>query len=323
MKEKSVENHIDLMANFPLLLGTQAEKTLHVVHEHLFRNTGIGYTGRAHDSGDDQIVVDHVANEALRSFILDQSDAVTKTWDYRLAYLSEEQDGRVFTAGASDPLHWRQGDLIVIADPLDGSTNAKCYGEGYSTVLVAFLFDGNSYWHIGGAIAASNGFTVVWSGLNWVYARSTVSVDRRWRQIRKARGKQSVSAAVATKVGRYSKYVRTLEEQKDLANVMAGTPCVYPLLALDLGIVVELNPQKVWDAAHLLPALLTGCSVMSLVEGDAWGIDDVLEFWHAYLDGFMREPEMTIVPPFRITAEPDSTSRQHDSTASVRSLTKS
>ena len=303
MRDPSIEKRIDLQSRFPVMLAEHCEQNVREIRRCLFSGRGGDYTGRSHESGADQIEIDQRMNQRDRSFILEKTDCVRDEWGARLILTGEEERGGTFVAATGNPPPWEPDDVVVITDSPDGSTNAKSYGEGYSSVAVAFQRIKDDWQHIGGAIAASNGFTVSWSGLGWVFARPSDG-ESQWRQIRRARGRRSVSASVATRVSRYRGFRRNLDSTTELANVLAGTPCIFPLLVLDLGVVIEPRPQKPYDAAHIIPAMMAGCSVTNLGDRVPWTLDDAVGFFVEYLEHFHNEPEKLIVPPFRIDSEP-------------------
>lgn len=301
-KNRHLRSRTRMMAEIPMRLGELAESVMRQSKLMLFLGEGDGYTGRMHVSGDNQIAIDKFANVLVRRYVQDNRKRFLDEWGCSLVYLSEEQMGMPFTGTPSDPdpADIKEGDLVIVGDPIDGSTNAKCYGEGFATVLVAFLRNQGEFDHIGGAITAANGATVAWSGLSWVQCRFAGQEDNEWESISTAVGERSVSASVATKLAKIPAYMSSVENRSKFMHLMAGTPCVYPLLRLGLGTVVEQAPQKVWDAAHLIPALMANCSVRELEAKTAISLDRVMGYWKSYLSDFYNLRETPLVPPFRI-----------------------
>jgi fructose-1,6-bisphosphatase/inositol monophosphatase family enzyme len=293
--------HTELMEVFPKYLGEIAEQSIIVSKEVLFsgKNDAASYTGRLHDSGDDQVHLDRLANVYLRKRIMEFKDTVlSRISTANIIFLSEEECGRAFTGTVDDPIHCLDNVIVVVADPIDGTTNLKSYSEGAAATLVAFFKYGKRFVHIGGAIASTSGTTVIWSGMDWVLWRYAASGSLKWTQIKRARGNTLVAAAVATKPV-YHKSFRALScENVKLAHSMAGTPSIFPLLKLDLGMIYEPRKQKVWDAAHLIPALLAQCTVTEIATGQEMCLDSILGYWDIYLNDFVSLHSTPLIPPF-------------------------
>lgn len=311
---KDVKKLDDLMQWWPKRLGEHAESVIDKLRESVFFGSRFGDLSRpvnatAHASGDKAISLDEMANTRVRELRSDFGDEVEKKFALQILTVGEEEPqsyGSTTQIDAFSPEH-----LIVVADPLDGSTNCRTFGCGYSTVLVSFISKPKGgYILVGGAIADSNGYTVVWNGLDNVLIRHHKMEKDEYRPLSKRQKPSPAIAAVATKPDRLREALVRMEQvesgisQKALLMTMAGTPSAFALCALGLGMVIEPKAQKCWDAAHLYPALMLGLEAWTLStdetpQSQRITINHVTEYFGQYLDNFRQKPDLN-VPPFYI-----------------------
>jgi hypothetical protein len=165
----------------------------------------------------------------------------------------------------------KEGRIMGIADPLDGTANALSLGAGYaSAILLGSLSRDERYEPIGGAVATL-GWTVSWMllgpGSGEVFLGSDPlagglspeeepvpmnETDRLTWMSRIVAGDPETVAVVAAPGRRR----RQLEEQFDLPGrtyTIAGNPLLPKLLRGGIGAVVELNDVALRDAIFLLP----------------------------------------------------------------------
>lgn len=304
----------DLMQWWPRRLGEHAESVVDLLQAGVFFGSRFGDLGKpinakAHGTGDRAISLDEMANSRVRELGKEYGHEVKTRFGLEILTVGEEEH-QAF--GSTQQIEsFSQEHLIVVADPLDGSTNCRTFGCGYSTVLVSFIAKPRGgYTLIGGAISDSNGYSVVWNGLNNVLIRHDKMGKDEYRPLTKRQRPSQAVAAVATKPDRLKQTLERMEQiehgisESALLMTMAGTPSAFALCALGLGLVVEPKAQKCWDAAHLFPALMLGLDARTLSSPDAptptrLSIEQVTDYFGQYLDNFRQEPEL-VVPPFYI-----------------------
>lgn len=316
MKTELSLNQLDeLMEWWPQRLGDHAENVIDMLRDAVFVGARHGDLGRqtdteAHDTGEKAIQLDEMANTRVRELHAQFADEITKRFDLELLTTGEEEVGGVY--GSKEQIdHFNSSHLIVVADPLDGSTNCKTFGCGYATVLVSFVpRQRGGYQLIGGAIADSNGYTVVWDGLKSVWARHNKLPKGAYKTLNTRQRPSYAVAAVATKSERLRETIERMEQIQPgistsaLLMTMAGTPSAFALCALGLGLVVEPRAQKCWDAAHLYPALILGLEARTLPSGTGTdsvpiNVDQVTSYFGLFLDKFRHKAQL-VVPPFYI-----------------------
>lgn len=311
MDVKALDN---LMQWWPKRLGEHAESVIDKLREAVFFGARFGDLCRTvnaapHSSGDQAISLDEMANTRVRELSKDFGTEVGEKFGLQILTVGEEENQAFGSTAQIDA--FSPGHLIVVADPLDGSTNCRTFGCGYSTVLVSFLVKPKGgYQLIGGAIADSNGYTVVWNGLENVFIRHHKMEKDEYRSLTKRQKPSPAIAAVATKPDRLREALARMEQidpnisKTALLMTMAGTPSAFALCTLGLGMVIEPKAQKCWDAAHLYPALMLGLeartlSTVEMPESEKIVVDQVTGYFGKYLDKFRHKPEL-IVPPFYI-----------------------
>ena len=305
----------ELMEWWPQRLGDHAESVIDMLRDSVFVGSRLGdlskkVSATAHGTGEKAISLDEKANTRVRELRIEYGERITKEYQLELVTIGEEENQAFGSRAQID--RFNSSHLVVVADPLDGSTNCRTFGCGYSTVLVSFLPQAEGgYELIGGAIADSNGYTVVWDGLGNVLVRHNKMAIGKYRKLKRTRQKATEAvAAVATKPERLRQTLKRMEEiqpgisESALLMTMAGTPSAFALCALGLGMVVEPKAQKCWDAAHLYPALMLGLEARTLPEdasaaGVPITIEQVTKYFGEYMDRFRVEPEL-VVPPFYI-----------------------
>ncbi len=304
----------DLMQWWPQRLGEHAESVIDKLRAAVFFGTRFGDLGKpvnakGHSTGDRAISLDEMANTRVRELRTEYGDTLSKKFGLELLTVGEEENQAYGSTRQIESFN--EHHLIVVADPLDGSTNCRTFGCGYSTVLVSFLPKPRGGYHlIGGAIADSNGYTVVWNGLDNVCIRHHKMARGEYRPLTKRQKASLAVAAVATKPDRLKDTLARMEQIEEgisesaLLMTMAGTPVAFALCALGLGLVIEPKATKCWDAAHLFPALMLGLDARTLSTPEKpvpekITVNQVTEYFSKYLDNFRQEPE-AIVPPFYI-----------------------
>jgi fructose-1,6-bisphosphatase/inositol monophosphatase family enzyme len=296
-------------------LGDHAEDVIETIRDNIFIGGLRGelrtkVNAAAHTTGDPAIKLDELANSEVRKLCAKYHDEVLKEYQLNIITVGEEETGGPF--GVTEQIDKISSDqLVVVVDPLDGSTNAKTFGCGYSTVLISFITDDRGgYLLVGGAIADSNGYTVIWQGSSDVLARHRGMQKGEYRPLRKFSQPSPAVAAVATKPSRLKSALHRMEQIKPgisdsaLLMTMAGTPSCYALCALGLGMVVEPNETKCWDSAHLYPALILGLEAKTFPRDSESehlpiNISQVNSYFGLYLDSIRNKPK-PVVPPFYI-----------------------
>lgn len=305
----------DLMGWWPMRLGDHAESVIEMLRQAVFVGSRHGELRKKtnteeHKSGEPAIKVDEMANTHVRELCDLYGEEVKERFGLDVLTVGEEEAGGVYGSKVQID-QFNSSHLIVVADPLDGSTNCKTFGCGYSTVLVSFVPRARGgYQLIGGAIADSNGHTVVWDGLKSVWARYNGMPKGEYKPLNLQQEPSSAVAAVATKSDRLKDALRQMEtiqpgiSESALLMTMAGTPSAFALCALGLGMVIETKAQKCWDAAHLYPALLLGLEARTIpseagTDSVPISADQVTSYFGMFLDKFRHTPEL-VVPPFYI-----------------------
>lgn len=296
-------------------LGDHAEEVIKTIKENIFLGSLRGeirtkVDSPEHSTGDPAIKLDELANSEVRKICDKYKDEILSNYQLNIITVGEEETGGPY--GVRQQLDKISSNhLVVVVDPLDGSTNAKTFGCGYSTVMVSFITDDRGgYILVGGAISDSNGYTVIWQGKNGVLARHSNMEPGAYRPLRKINAPSVAVAAVATKPDRLKKTIERMEQitpgvsDTALLSTMAGTPSCFALCALGLGMVIEPEETKCWDSAHLYPALILGLEAKTFPRDKEStplpiNVDQVTSYFGLYLDKIRHTP-VAVVPPFYI-----------------------
>lgn len=256
-------------------------------------------------AGDAPIPLDAAAREAVRDVILRELPALVGP--ARLHEGGEESGGGTTVL--------RSGDIIYRTDDLDGSTNADCLLNNYSSVVTIDVIrepkgDKRRARHLAGAIALATGLTVSWvNESRWLpgpmrhasyRGRVYISGDSRGIpevQIGDARWdrRERTFAGVASKPARYEALVAAIVDPRptDVIYNVGGTPIVAGLIAGAIDQVIEVQPTTLHDTAHLIPHQLLGGKIMSLDGNDS--VDYLALYERETLD---LNPNAKPVPPF-------------------------
>lgn len=169
--------------------------------------------------------------------------------------------------GREDRTTTPPGRLWVVIDPLDGSTTAERTGEGFAVVVMVFMQGPNGPERIAIGIATSpaggSSAAITHGGhvhLTWD--------GQEFDEIGNITRGEAASVAMVTggkpKVMRYlCSLVERLDADASAAQVVggrdrpwtgdvqAGNPALVKLLLLELGVLVQAAPHKIYDAAFL------------------------------------------------------------------------
>ena len=169
--------------------------------------------------------------------------------------------------GKEDRVAVPVGRLWVVVDPLDGSTIAERTGEGFAVVIMVYMqtAHGPEIVAIGLATSPCGGSSaaithgghvdLTWNGEEYDEVRAVT---------------RGVAASVAMVTGGKAnamRYLSALVEALDAqapadgllggqprawsGDVQAGNPALVKLLMLELGLLVQAGPHKIYDAAFL------------------------------------------------------------------------
>jgi hypothetical protein len=189
--------------------------------------------------------------------------------DPNIVYHGEEQPIGLFA--------WKPGLVIVESDPVDGSGPLCHQAGGAAIVLTAWLCrsDGRLQ-HLAGVVLRVDGTMVSW---NATQSRVVVRVpslslrgptESRY-ELRRGdvvAGDPTVVACVGAAGEQLAKVARLDVDWCSSHGVTvynsAGTPATVSLLLDHTSAIFETDHQKVWDAAGLIPLVLSGGAVYEL-----------------------------------------------------------
>jgi hypothetical protein len=210
----------------------------------------------------------------------------------------------------------REEQVIFVIDALDGSTRANTLGEGFASVIVAFLSTRTGLAPLGGAIASSvdnTRFAFSDSILNVVRSRNSSF----WavRHVHDApHGKPTLAMVTGGTIGR-TRYLAAIAERASqlrpseeplLVEGNGGNPKLYPLLGLKLDALLEPSWTKPYDSALLLPLLnARGVVVRNAETGRKMTYEEVVGAFREFIMSGGDNSKRTM-PPYLVAACPRS-----------------
>jgi hypothetical protein len=208
------------------------------------------------------------------------------------------------------------GLTVFVLDGLDGSTKAKTTGEGFASVIVAFIVTRHGLRLVGGAIATSVDsvrFTFDGSGRYTISRpgdRTFVGLERT-NVVDHDRPRSRTLAMVtggaidkADYLNRIAAKASAVLDKPFQIEATGGNPKLYPLVGLKLDTLLEPRPTKPYDSALLIPLLVSpGVTVWNLWTNRKMTPADVMRAFRSYIDSGGDNTRRDM-PPYLVCAAP-------------------